>query len=365
MIRAPRSASCLVANGAATACSTAITVIPSSGSIHEKNSLCLCGSVACHHLNGSDRNVSQLCEDCPDMTQPTRATGAVVDFIASTSFSDIPSDALTIGRRCIADGLGVILAGSTTQASDILRAHVREDASRAESTMLGRDAFQTRAASAALVNGDERPRARLRRHAAVDGARSDLRPADASDDSAACPRRWPSASASASRAARCSRRSSLASRSSARLPRRSTRITTRRGSTRPARSAPSAPPARRRSCWTSIATGDRARARDRGEHSRRHPRELRHHDEAAACRPRGAERRHRRGARGARLHRRRRCARRAVGLLPGHFGGGFDAERIVGVLGNPHTIVEPRRVDQAVSVRRARPSDDGCDARRS
>jgi 2-methylcitrate dehydratase PrpD len=86
------------------------------------------------------------------MTQPTRATGAVVDFIASTSFSDIPSDALTIGRRCIADGIAVILAGSTTQASDILRAQVREDASRAESTILGRDSFQTRAASAALVN---------------------------------------------------------------------------------------------------------------------------------------------------------------------------------------------------------------------
>ena len=86
------------------------------------------------------------------MTQPTRATGAVVDFIASTSFADIPSDALTIGRRCIADGIAVILAGSTTQASDILRAQVREDASRAESTILGRDSFQTRAASAALVN---------------------------------------------------------------------------------------------------------------------------------------------------------------------------------------------------------------------
>src|SRR5437762_6892048 len=98
------------------------------------------------------RMYRNLCEDCPDMTEPTRATGAVVDFIASTSFSDIPSDALTIGRRCVADGVAVILAGSTTRASEILRAQVREDASRAESTILGRDSFQTRAASAALVN---------------------------------------------------------------------------------------------------------------------------------------------------------------------------------------------------------------------
>src|SRR5262245_17198831 len=86
------------------------------------------------------------------MTDQSRATSAVVDFIASTSFADIPSDALDVGRRCIADGVGVILAGSTTPASGILRAHVREDASRPESTTLGRESFQTRAASAALVN---------------------------------------------------------------------------------------------------------------------------------------------------------------------------------------------------------------------
>jgi 2-methylcitrate dehydratase PrpD len=86
------------------------------------------------------------------MTDQARATSAVVDFIASTSFTDIPSEALDIGRRCIADGVGVILAGSTTPASEILRAHVRDDGSRPESMTLGRDSFQTRAASAALVN---------------------------------------------------------------------------------------------------------------------------------------------------------------------------------------------------------------------
>jgi 2-methylcitrate dehydratase PrpD len=86
------------------------------------------------------------------MNDQARATSAVVDFIASTSFTDIPSEALEIGRRCIADGVGVILAGSTTPASEILRAHVREDGSRPESMTLGRDSFQTRAASAALVN---------------------------------------------------------------------------------------------------------------------------------------------------------------------------------------------------------------------
>src|SRR3954463_5228957 len=86
------------------------------------------------------------------MTQQARATGAVVDFIASTAFDDIPADALHIGRRCVADGVAVILAGSTTDASGILRAQVREDGSRPEATILGRDSFEARAASAALVN---------------------------------------------------------------------------------------------------------------------------------------------------------------------------------------------------------------------
>ena len=86
------------------------------------------------------------------MSHEIPATDAVVDFIASTTFTDIPPEALHIGKRCIADGLGVILAGSATPASEILRAQVREDGSREEATILGRDSFRTRAASAALVN---------------------------------------------------------------------------------------------------------------------------------------------------------------------------------------------------------------------
>jgi len=88
----------------------------------------------------------------PFMAQQTHATAAVVDFVSSTTFKDIPSDALTIGRRCIADGIAVMLAGSTTAASEILRAQVREDGSREEATTIGRDSLRTRAASAALVN---------------------------------------------------------------------------------------------------------------------------------------------------------------------------------------------------------------------
>ena len=58
-------------------------------------------------------------------------------------------------------------------------------------------------------------------------------------------------------------------------------------------------------------------ARDRLEHELRHPPELRHHDQAAARGPRGAERRDRRGAGGARVTRAAQdAARQPVGLLP-------------------------------------------------
>ena len=53
------------------------------------------------------------------MTTTKTATGAVVDFIQSARFADFPAEALTIGKRCIVDGLGVMLAGSTQDAGHL------------------------------------------------------------------------------------------------------------------------------------------------------------------------------------------------------------------------------------------------------
>src|SRR5262245_65780699 len=84
--------------------------------------------------------------------QPS-ATGAVVSFIGAARFDGFPREAVAIAKRCIVDGLGVLLAGSTQAAGEILHAHVRGSDSRAESTVLGPVPFKTGAASAALVNG--------------------------------------------------------------------------------------------------------------------------------------------------------------------------------------------------------------------
>ena len=54
------------------------------------------------------------------MTEQTRATAAVVDFITNARWQDFPAEAIALGKRCIIDGLGVVLAGSTTAGSKII-----------------------------------------------------------------------------------------------------------------------------------------------------------------------------------------------------------------------------------------------------
>jgi 2-methylcitrate dehydratase PrpD len=87
------------------------------------------------------------------MTDQVRATGAVVDFISKARYQDFPAEAVAIGKRCIIDGLGVMLAGSTQDASNILRGYLRDSDSRSESTAFGPESFKTGASSAALLNG--------------------------------------------------------------------------------------------------------------------------------------------------------------------------------------------------------------------
>ena len=86
------------------------------------------------------------------MNQSVRTTAACVDFITRARWSDVPAEAAHLARRCIIDGLGVILAGSTTEGSTILRDHVRRTDGGEEATVLGADVFRASAGAAALLN---------------------------------------------------------------------------------------------------------------------------------------------------------------------------------------------------------------------
>jgi 2-methylcitrate dehydratase PrpD len=87
------------------------------------------------------------------MNEQARVTDAVVKFIGSAAFAAFPAEAVGIGKRCVIDALGVMLAGSRQDAGRILRSYVRETDGHAEATAFGPVAFRTGAASAALLNG--------------------------------------------------------------------------------------------------------------------------------------------------------------------------------------------------------------------
>jgi 2-methylcitrate dehydratase PrpD len=87
------------------------------------------------------------------MNQLGGTTRAVVDFITRARWQSFPDDAVGIAKRCVIDGLGVILAGSTTTGSTILRDHVRATNAGAGATVLADRPFQTSAPAAALANG--------------------------------------------------------------------------------------------------------------------------------------------------------------------------------------------------------------------
>lgn len=87
------------------------------------------------------------------MTKQVRATAAVVDFITQARWSDFPADAIALAKRCVIDGIGVTLAGSTTRGSGILRDYLRTSDESSEATVFAPEAFRTSAASAALANG--------------------------------------------------------------------------------------------------------------------------------------------------------------------------------------------------------------------
>jgi 2-methylcitrate dehydratase PrpD len=87
------------------------------------------------------------------MSSDTRATAAVVDYVTQTTFERFPREAVALATQCIIDGLGVILAGSAARGTGIVREYVRAGKEAAEATVLGAEPFSCRAASAALVNG--------------------------------------------------------------------------------------------------------------------------------------------------------------------------------------------------------------------
>src|SRR5262245_40174252 len=79
-------------------------------------------------------------------------TDALTGFITKTTLASMPADVIAHGKRCLVDGFGVILAGSTVKGSSIVRDYVRTLSARKEATGLAAGGLMTSAAHAALLN---------------------------------------------------------------------------------------------------------------------------------------------------------------------------------------------------------------------
>jgi len=85
-------------------------------------------------------------------TKDTKITRHVAAFAEAASFSDLPAEAIRIGKRCVLDGLGVILAGSDQDCTRIVRAFGIKNGDGSDATAFGRNPLKLPAALAALVN---------------------------------------------------------------------------------------------------------------------------------------------------------------------------------------------------------------------
>jgi 2-methylcitrate dehydratase PrpD len=80
-------------------------------------------------------------------------TMEVARFIEQMTFDKLPAEVLRIGKRCVLDGLAVILAGSQQQCTQIVRDFSLKNGQVAESTAFGHEPVKLPAMFAALVNG--------------------------------------------------------------------------------------------------------------------------------------------------------------------------------------------------------------------
>ena len=80
-------------------------------------------------------------------------TRAVVEFVTTARLDRFPPEAVTQAKRCLIDGFAVMLAGSTAHGSAIVRQYIRTVGAKGGSSILGRERMTAPAAQAALANG--------------------------------------------------------------------------------------------------------------------------------------------------------------------------------------------------------------------
>ncbi len=84
---------------------------------------------------------------------PAGTTAAAAEFIESLTVADIPREAVRIGRRCVLDGLAVMVAGLAEDTWKLLADEAEEQGGRRDALLFGRGRTRVPAAIAARVLG--------------------------------------------------------------------------------------------------------------------------------------------------------------------------------------------------------------------
>ena len=86
-------------------------------------------------------------------TQSTETlTGEIADFLQGVRFQDLPVDVLQRAKEAVIDGVGVTLAGRTTECSSLIRRYIQSLGVSGKSTLIGENTLLP-AEYAALANG--------------------------------------------------------------------------------------------------------------------------------------------------------------------------------------------------------------------
>ncbi len=80
-------------------------------------------------------------------------TREAAEFAANLKYEDIPAEALHIAKRCILDGLAVMLGGSEQECIDVAERYIRNTGGNAQSRVIGDASLKVPAQLAAFWNG--------------------------------------------------------------------------------------------------------------------------------------------------------------------------------------------------------------------
>lgn len=87
------------------------------------------------------------------MSRKISVTHEAAEFTYSLKYEDLPREALRIARRCVLDGLGVMVAGSDQPCTSIVKRQSLQLGKVPEATTLGAEPTRLAAPLAALING--------------------------------------------------------------------------------------------------------------------------------------------------------------------------------------------------------------------